>query len=413
MPRSPVLLRDARLEDCERSVAVLARNGLVVPTDPEAARRSWEWLWGRNPAMAGRQLPMGWVLESDSDIVGFFGNIPRRYHYEGRDVLAGVGSSWAVDPGFRSGARPMLATWFAQREADLLLATTAMQSVGRALLKFSAVPMPQASYQQVLYWVLDAAGFLQSALRKKEVRAPLTRAAGFALSPLATAVVTARGRPGRLRAGLEPDVVRAPLTSAAGLALSPLATPVLTARGRPGRLRAGLEPEVVDLSEVGEQFDDLWRRKNAEERRLYASRTAEDLRWHFEPGAQAGTVEVLCCRRHGRLDGYVVVLRTETHDIGLVRAKIADLLVADDDARVVDALLAGAYQWGRSNGCHVLELTGLPPAIRTVAERSRPLIRALPTHPFLYKALTPELQVALEAEEAWYPSLYDGDTTLV
>ena len=375
MPRASVLLRDARLEDCERSVAVLARNGLVVPTEAEAARRSWEWLWGRNPATAGRrQLPMGWVLESDSDIVGFFGNIPRRYHYEGQDVLAGVGSSWAVDPGFRSRARDMLATWFAQREADLLLATTAMQAVGRILVKLSAVPLPQASYQQVLYWVLDPAAFVRSALRKKEVRAPLTRAAGFALSPLATAVVAARGRPGRLRAGLEPD--------------------------------------MVPLSEVGDEFDDLWRRKITEDRRLYASRTAEDLRWHFEPGAQAGTVEVLCCRRHGRLDGYVVVLRTENRDIGLVRAKIADLLVAGDDARVVDALLVGAYQWGRGNGCHVLELTGLPPAIRAVAERSRPLIRALPTNPYLYKALTPELQVALEAEEAWYPSLYDGDTTL-
>jgi hypothetical protein len=374
--RFSVVLRSADLQDCERTVTLLARNGLVVPTEPDAARRSWEWLWGRNPAAtAGRDVPLGWVLEADDEIVGFFGNIPRRYHHDGRDLLVCVGTSWAVDPPFRTRARDLCAAYFAQTEPDLLLATTANRSVGRIFMKFSAEPMPQASYQQVLYWILDGNGFLRSALRKKEVRAPLRKAAGLAVSPIL----------------------------AVGLAL----------RGRPGRLRAGLEAEVIPLSDVDEEFDELWRRKLGERPRLYASRTADDLRWHFEPGADAGTVGVLRCRRHGRLDGYVVLLRTEAPDIGLVRARVADLLVADDDARVVDALLAGAYEWGRHNGCHVLELMGLPPSIRSVAERSRPFSRALPTHPFLYKALTPELGAALAEEDAWYPSVYDGDTCLV
>jgi hypothetical protein len=374
--RSSVVLRSAELQDCERTVTLLARNGLVVPTEPDTARRSWEWLWGRNPAATGgRDVPLGWVLEADDEIVGFFGNIPRRYHYDGRDLLASVGTSWAVDPRFRTRARDLCAAYFAQTEPDLLLATTANRSVGRILMKFSAEPMPQASYQEVLYWILDGNGFLRSALRKKGVRAPLRKAAGLAVSPIL----------------------------AAGLAL----------RGRPGRLRAGLEAEVIRLSDVDEEFDELWRRKLGERPRLYASRTAEDLRWHFEPGADAGTVGVLRCRRHGRLDGYVVLLRTEAPDIGLVRARVADLLVAGDDARVVDALLAAAYEWGRRNGCQVLELMGFPPSIRSVAERSRPFSRALPTHPFLYKALIPELGAALAAEDAWYPSVYDGDTCLV
>lgn len=374
--RPSVVLRSAQLRDCQRTVALLARHGLAVPTEPEAARRSWEWLWARNPAMTSdREVPLGWVLERDDQIVGFFGNIPRRYHYDGREVLACVGTSWAVDGTFRARTRDLCAAYFGQPHADLLMATTANRSAGRILMKFSALPMPQTAYRQVLYWILGGNGFLRSALRKKEVGAPLAKALGLALSPLL----------------------------AAALAFT----------RRPGRLRAGLEPEAILLSEVDEAFDGLWRRKLGEDRRLYACRTADDLRWHFEPGAEAGTVTVICCRRRGRLDGYLVLIRVETPDIGLVRARIADLLVVGDDPSVVDALLAGAYEWGRHNGCHVLELMGFPSSIRSVAERARPLTRTLPTYPFFYKAQIPELQNALAPEDAWYPSVYDGDTCLV
>ena len=376
-PTPSAVLRSARLEDCQPTVTLLARHGLLVPTEPEAARRSWDWLWTRNPAVTdGRHPPLGWVLESEGEIVGFFGNIPRRYHYDGRDLLVCVGTSWAVERAFLTRTRSLCAAYFDQPDADLLLCTTASPSAGRFLMKFSAVPMPQASYQRVLYWVADGNGFLRSALRKKDVGPPLAAAAALGLSPALGAALT------------------------------------LTRR-RPGRLRARLEPDVIALSEVDAEFDDLWQRKLGEDRRLFASRTAADLRWHFEPGAEAGTVAVIRCRRGHRLEGYVVVIRSESPDIGLVRARVADLLVADDDGSVVDALLAAGYQWAREHGCHVLELMGLPSSIRSVAERSRPFSRMLPTYPFFYKAPSAELQGALEGEDAWYPSIYDGDTCLV
>lgn len=376
--RSSVVLRDARLEDCERAVRLLAQQGLVMPDTPTAARHQWEWLWRRNPAIASARWtpPIGWVLECEDQIVGFFGNVPRRYHYDGRDVLACTGSSWAVDRAFRTRVRSMTAAFFAQSQADLILATTASRSVGRIFLKFSAVPMPQASYQQVLYWVIDADRFIRSVLRKRAVQPPLATAAGRTLS-------------------------------------TALAATLAVTRRRPGRRRAGLEPEVLPLREVDEEFDGLWQRKLGQARRLYASRKAEDLRWHFEPGALAGTTAVIRCRRRGRLEGYLVVVRSEAPDIGLVRARVIDLLVADDDSSVIDALLAAGHDWARGQGCHVFELLGFPSPVRSVAEQSRPFRRTLPTYPFYYKTHDAELGAALELEDAWYPTAYDGDTSLV
>jgi hypothetical protein len=376
--RPPVVLRTANLDDCQRTVELLDRHGLAVPTEPEAARRSWEWLWTRNPAVVGRRdpPPLGWVLDCDGEIVGFFGNIPRRYHYDGRDLLVCVGTSWAVENSFRTWVRALCAAYIEQPEVDLLLCTTASPAAGRFLVRFSAAPMPQTTYGQVLYWVMDGDGFLRSALRKKDVRGPVASAVGLALSP------------------------------ALRLALT------LTRR-RPGRLRAGLQPEAIPLAEVGDAFDSLWQRKLTEGRRLYAYREAEDLRWHFEPLAEAGTLGLLGCRRGKRLDGYIVLIRSENPDIGLVRARVADLLVAQDDPSVVEALLASAYEWGLDHGCHVLEVMGLPPPIRSTAERSRPFCRTLPTYPFFYKAPTAQLRTALDREDAWYPTVYDGDTCLV
>ncbi len=372
---SRVVLREAGLEDCQPTVELLARNGLAVPTEPEAARRSWDWLWARNPAMAGREPapPLGWVLEREGEIVGFFGNIPRRYHFDGQDLLVCVGTSWAMDRPFRTRVLAMCAAYFRQPDPDLLVCTTASPSAGRLLGKFSAVPMPEETYQQVLYWVVDGNGFLRSALRKKAIRPSLAKATEFALSP----------------------------------------GTVVLRRRRPGGLRAGLEPDEIGLDQVDEEFDGLWHRKLGEGRRLYACRTALDLRWHFEPAAETGSVGVIGCRRRGRLDGYLVVIRTVAADIGLVRARVADLFVAGDDPSVIDALLASAYEWAREHRCDVLELMGLPTPVRVAAERSRPLRRTLPTYPFFYKPLTRELQGALRSPHAWYPTVYDGDTCLV
>lgn len=373
-----VVTRTAELEDCERTVSLLARQGLAVPTDPEVAKHTWEWLWKRNPALntRGASLPLGWVLERGDDILGFFGNIAIRYHFGDEVVLTAVGSSWAVDTSLRARTRELVAAYFGQREADLLLCTTANKSAGRILAKFSAKPMPQRSYERVLYWVLDPGGFVRSALRKRELHPALRGPVGVALPPVLSAIIALQGR-------------------------------------RPGRLYAGIDCDAVPLQAVGEDFDHLWRRKLGEKRRLYAGRSAEELRWHFELGAEAGTAVILGCRRRAQLVGYLALVRGEAPEIGLVRGRVADLLVESDDPKVVEVLLAAAYECARGWGCHVLEVLGLPSEIRSLTDCFRPFSRVLPTQPFWYKGLSPGLDDALLQEAAWYPTPYDGDTTLV
>ena len=121
---------------------------------------------------------------------------------------------------------------------------------------------------------------------------------------------------------------------------------------------------------------------------------------------------LLTVRSSQSLSGYLALLEERVPQIGLVRAKVADLVVAGDDRNVVESLLAAAYATASERGCHILEWVGFPREIRTEAERLNPFSRMLPNDQFHYKAASNDLAAALAREDAWYATLYDGDSTL-
>ena len=337
----------------------------------------WEWLCERNPALGPDRadFPWGWVLEANGEIVGFFGNIPMLYRFGQQTLLASIASHWAVIRPFRAQTDELATAYFGQPVVDLLMVTSGIQATGRIFERHGALPMPLSDYQRVLYWVIDPEGFVAAALLKKNIQPALSRFCGLALAPL--------------------------LKNAARL----------TAH-RPGPVPSGVHLETTGPNAVTEEFDELWERKSAERPRLYAYRRTKDLRWHFECASRQNDVKVICCRRAGRLEGFAVLSCEETVKIGLVRAKLVDLFVASDSLDLVSALLSGAYEQAKARGCHLLELVGFPAEFRALAQRFRPLSRLYPSFPFYYKTTSTELHVALGVQEAWHPTLYDGDSSL-
>lgn len=352
---------------------MLRRLGLEFPSDADAARRTWERLWLNNPAWAPGAA-IGWVLESGNTPVGFLGNIPMRYRMKDRMLVAAIGSSWAVEKPFRLHVHDLMQRYFDQPQVDMLLATTANKPAARIFDRYGGFPMPQSEYAEVLFWVLNSAEFLRAALRRKRTHGTLAETAAIVAAPAMAAVIGLR----RLQAG---------------------------------RRARGGEPETIALAHVGDDFDELWQRKGGEGR-LYASREAADLRWHFGHHAEAGTLTMLCCRRRGQLDGYLALVREEVKSIGLIRAKILDLFVAKDDPILVEALLSAAAAVARDGNCHVLEAVGFPATIRAQLRRYNPWVRRFSNFSFHYMAQSPELRAALQVEEVWYPSPYDGDSSL-
>ena len=337
---------------------------------------NWERLWRCNPAAAVAKAPlsMGWLLEAEGKIVGYGGSLPLLYHYGDRVLIAAAGTGLAVDAAYRIRSVGLLASFFRQESVDLFLITSAIESVGEMAKALKAKTLPQRDYDTTLFWVLDTREFSKAVAKK------------FGIDGDAAGLVAAIG----------------------SLAVK---TEALLFSRRPGRSDADVSEIRVD--QIGDEFDELWRRKLTERPRLMADRSQASLRWHLTVPGSPGETAVLCRHREGRLAGYAVVQNMIEDKTGLKRCSLVDLLVEGDDARVGEGLLAAAYGKARASGSHVFEVLGFPRQIREILARWRPYSRQYPACPFLFKTNDAALHAALEREDAWYACPFDGDTSLM
>ena len=259
---------------------------------------------------------------------------------------------------------------------ELELFRRAIAPVGKIGRAFKSEPLPHEDYEGVLFWVLQPYSFVQAVLKK-------------------------------LRLG--------PTLSYVGAALGSflVGTDRILRRRWPKGSSGDLRVTEIALSEIGNDFDNLWIEKVSEKPRLFAERSPAMLRWHFEVPGDKGSVRVLCCSRNGSLLGYAVIRNEPADETNLRKSTIADMLAKDDDPTVMAALLRAAYRHAQQAGSHILEVLGFPPSIRRVWSQSRPYIRKYPTPLFAYKAMNPTLQKAIAVGETWYASPFDGDFTLI
>jgi hypothetical protein len=370
-------LRAAGIDDAPAITTFLAALGLVMPDGPDAVIRHWQGLWTDNPALAHHadDVALGWVLEDAGAIKGFFGNIPQVSWLDEKPVLISSARAWALDPAYRTETPRLCEAFFTQTNVDVVLISSANPPAGKRCLAFGGSRMPQPGYADILYWVVDAPGFLKAAFRKK-------------------------GR-GNFMAGLLGLLGSVPLDFSMRLA-----------GRRPYGALNSITP--IGIGAVNGDFDDLWaRRKKQLSGVMLASRDAETLKWYFSLGAASDDVRILRFDDDDELKGYAVLVREDAPAIGLRRMKIADIFIDNDDPEVLQALLAGAYEYAMAKRCHVLELIGLPEGLRTNVMKTKPMSRPMATFPFFYKAMDDGLSEALGAPAAWYVTAYDGDTSLI
>jgi len=370
---APAKLREASFSDFDGVMDLRNRWGLPVDS-----LENWDRLWRRNPALEQMRSepPIGWVLEAEGRIVGYLGNIALLYSYGDRTLTAVTGSGLVTEPAYRVTSVSLVAAFYRQTPVDLYLTTTAIPAVGKISRAFRSVPLPQAEYESVLFWVLQPRPFAEVVMKKLALRPYLSRVGGMFAS---LAVRTDRFLRRRWPSG--------------------------------GKTTFTLKDIGVD--EIGEDFQIFWRQKVAERPRLLADRRPATLRWHFGIHGDRGSGRVLCCHKNGELLGYAVVRHEPPSNVsGLRRSIIADMLAKEDDPAVLRSLWVAAYDQAKQAGSHVFEVLGFPPSIRQLCSRWRPYVRKYPACPFYYKAADPSLHDALSNAEVWYATPFDGDTTL-
>jgi hypothetical protein len=369
---APAKLRVARFSDFKAVADLKERWGMAAD-----CIENWERLWRFNPALEhmGTERPIGWVLEADSRVVGYIGNIPRLYRFGDKILSSVTGHALVVDLPYRGVGTSLTAAYYRQKSVDLFISTGAIAPVGKISRAFKSEGLSQSGYETALFWVLQPYGFAQAVMTKLSLAGPVSYA-GSILGSLA------------------------------------VRTDKILHRRWP-RYSPAHEVTEISVSEIGEDFGDLWTRKLHEGPMLLADRTPATLRWHFEVPGDRGTVRVLCCFRKRKLLGYIVIRNEQPDATGLKKSVIADLLVEEDDPTVVEALFAAAYCQARRAGSHILEVLGFPTSIQRVWAGWNPYTRKYPSSPFLYKATDPALHEKLSDGMTWYASLFDGDFSLI
>jgi hypothetical protein len=362
-------IREASFEDYPQITSLESRYGLETKTEEE-----WRHLWINNPVYTELQggWPIGWVLESeDGRIVGYVGNIPLGYQFQGRRLVAAATYAWVVDSAYRSYSILLLDRYFDQKTADLYLSTTVNCQASKAFCTFNSLPVPVGAWDRAAFWITHHRGFAASWMAMK---APSL--GGLLSYPLSAAL---------------------------------WGTDLLAGRAlRGGRKQVHVEP----CADFDGRFDTFWgvlKRRNSH--LLLAVRTREVLRWHFKYAILRKGAWILTVTNASELVAYSIFCRQDSQRFGLKRMRLVDFQALDGSRALLLPMLSWALRRCREEGIHMLEHLGFCPR-RDGFENLRPRQRRLPSWLYFYKAHDQSLGGHLASPEVWNPSWFDGDASL-
>jgi hypothetical protein len=354
-------VRPATFEHYGKIAALAAKYDLKIEREEE-----WRHLWLNNPAYDS-SLPIGWVLESGTDLVGFFGNVPLHYWLRGGLIRTVSPRCWVVDERYRTFALLLADAFLTQPDIDLALSTTGNQMGAAAFTAAGGVPCPQDIQKRAAFWVTNYRRFADVVLAWKHIPART------ALRPILAAAL-------RIRANLV---------------------------GFP-KLDSMIQQQLV----FGDSFDQFWCDLQAHRPDvLLGCRDRRTLGWHFHHALRAGNAWLFTATRGQRLLAYAVFLRRDIESIGLQRMLLIDFQELEQG--YLPQLLTSAISHARRERLDIVEI---PPSRLLNSEE----VQSMAPHwrstsaesvPYFYKAYG-KLTATLDKDFTWDMTFFDGDSSL-
>lgn len=366
---APPHIREASFDDYPQIAALEARYGLHPKLQEE-----WEHLWLGNPLFGSlSDWPIGWVCESqDGGIVGYIGNIPLGYEFDGQPLLAATSRSLVVETPYRPYAFSLLACFFNQKNVDLFLNTSVNERVTKLQELFGAHRVPSGRWDRSAFWITNYRGFTASVLEKN----------GFLGS-------TALSYP--VSAGL---LIRDELT------------------GKGLRVPEG-KRQARFCNGFDERFDVFWKQmRQTRPGRLLAVRNCESLHWHFKYALARKDAWVVTVCDEDRISAYAVFCRQDNPLFRLSRIRLIDFQSLDGTADRLRPMLLLALERCQQEGIHMLEAVGFSGGKQQTIEEMAAYHRELSSWRYFYKADEQYLKSSLAQSRVWDATCYDGDCSL-
>lgn len=366
------IIREAVLEDAKKVAALQCKFGISPDTEDD-----WKRLWVDNPAKHNN-IPIGWVLEEKNKVVGFLGNVMRNYELGEVKIKAVAARGWVVEPSARNMTILLLSKYLNQKNVDILLNSSSNYTAYQIFERMGSETIPLDVYAKLLFWITHEQNFIISVAAYLNLPTYLNRLLG----------------------------------SVGGVLLKFSNLFILNYMKRKiSSLSLQYEMRLIETNFIGVEFDELWAKKKKEKLRFLADRSATALRWHFSK--QDFKTRLLCCYENGVLKGYLALAKMQNGKTSFIRHVVIDLIALGDTKSIIEFMIANAYKLSRSENIVAMEILGFSEEIRDIIYGMKVLKRKSFPTPFTFKLVNKQLfEDEFSKKETWYPSLFDGDSSL-
>lgn len=361
-------MTEACLDDYNGIMALFKRHDI-----PRKKYAEWKHLWQGNPILKeeNKSWPQGWVLKDSGKIVGYLGNIPLEYFFQGKRLIAAAAHVWVVDEAFRQYSVLLINNYFRQEKADFLINTTGGNPVTRKIfLAYKARKIPALLYDQAQFSILDYPAFIKSVLMKKGIK--FWRKFCFFTAPLSFFI----------RIGVRVRNI--------------------------AQYVGDIGCKAKKCDQIDDQFDEFWQELSKQKKRLFCTRDSAWIRWRYKYALADSKVWIYTIEDNCQMIAYAIFMRDDKPELELKRVRLVDLQMIEETPSLVFKLLAAAERRCRKEGVHMLESVGFLPVKRQSISRWLPHKRDIQVWPF-YKTDNTSLDNEFQDLDVWDPCLYDGD----
>lgn len=352
-PIRMVAIREVSDDDLGRLADYLPAQPPFLHTTQEIWKRRFGIWWASNPAFTSR-FPRGWVLEDETSLLGFIGNVPVKFVVCGEKKTAVAAVAWYVDPSVRGLSSIRLFNEFLkQKDASLFLFNTDTENLMSVLHRnrFKKYILPP--YERKYLYVLD-----RMKMKFILIELGILTREGFSSVGSLSAMVKQIG------SFLSDCIHQKP-----AVGLTPLQERDYT---------------VSLCTSCDESFSKIWRRPSSR-CDVTLSRDVETLNWIYFSSVEPSQRIVIQCRRtiDDSLAGYMVfdVRRKRASERAIM--KLMDMCVEGDDLDVIASLLQFATKTARHHDVPLLELWALDEGTETYLRSTFIVNRADQHHNFI------------------------------
>ena len=336
-----------------------------------------EWIefWKKNPCILNSDIsiPIGWALENaQKRIVGSLFNIPKEYYYDNKKIVTACSHAWIVEDKFRLEAFLLLKNFFSQKNIDVFIVTTANEPTAKIWLRYDAKKMPILTYQNSKFFVLDLEKLICSFLKRKKIYlGKIIEKFIFYLS-------------------------------------------YIFLYKKINFWKNVNQSKIVTINTIiDNKFDDFWETYKSEFKyKFLQSRSASWIKWHIQQKIEKNKAWIITVVENKKILGYAICLERNNPKIELKRIIIIDLVSLQDNTEVYRSLIKGCINESKKRGYHIIEAIGFKNSKNEIFSQFKTFNRKFPIFSFYYKIGKIIDKNFLNTEDAWDPSLIDGDSFL-